>query len=237
MGGCAGMLFLMTAGAATWLTIANQPEPRITATRISRQAMTVALPQATYTNTPSPTMTATATPSPTDTPTPTPTLTATPTETPTPIPPSATPLPTATPTPIPIPPTPTDTPEPTDTPAPVYEFTILESQTYPTNHLNFDVYVAVTDGGNNPLGGYRVIGQHSGGMGLDSQPTADRWTQNSGAMHYKAGNVKYEVMNSPTGSWTLQLVNGANQPVAPPIELGFDAQNPSWHFVLYRKVN
>jgi hypothetical protein len=106
---------------------------------------------------------------------------------------------------------------------------------FSTNHLNFDVYIAITDAHNAPLSGYRMLGQHSGGMQVESRVSANRWTENSGAMHYKAGNIKYEVFNSPGGVWTLQLVDEANQPVAPSLEFPFDPASPTWYFVLYRQ--
>jgi hypothetical protein len=54
-------------------------------------------------------------------------------------------------------------------------------------------------------------------------------------MHYKAGNIKYEASNSPSGIWTLQLVDAGGTPVAPPVEFSFDGASPSWHFLLYQR--
>jgi hypothetical protein len=187
-----------------------------------------------------PTATQTPSPTPTDLPTNTPTLSPTPTPSPTPVPDTPTPLPSATATPVPtdVPVPPTATPLPTEPPpptAPPYGFVIKESAGFETNHLNFDVYVAVVDRNNTPLRDYRVIGTHSSGMQQESGPSAGDWTQNSGAMHYKAGNMKYEVFNSPGGVWTLQLVDPAGQPAAPPIEFPFDPSGPSWYFIVYEQ--
>jgi hypothetical protein len=113
---------------------------------------------------------------------------------------------------------------------------VLETAQFPTNHPNFDVYIAITNADNKPLSGYRVVGVHSGGLQIDSQPSAGDWTVNSGAMHYKGGNLKYEAPNSPTGTWRLQLVDEANNSAAPPFEFSFDAQNPTWYFLLYRRA-
>lgn len=98
------------------------------------------------------------------------------------------------------------------------------------------MYIAVTGAENTPLSGYRVLGSHSSGFQLESRVSASDWTDNSGAMHYKAGNIKYEVFNSPDGVWTLQLVDEADQPVAPPLEFPFDPANPTWYFILYRQT-
>ena len=91
-----------------------------------------------------------------------------------------------------------------------------ETSQFPTSHPNFDVYVAITNADNRPISGYRVLGTHSSGLQIDSQVSAGDWTVNSGAMHYKAGNIKYEAPNSPEGLWTLQLVDEANNPASRP---------------------
>ncbi len=82
-----------------------------------------------------------------------------------------------------------------------------------------------------------MLGSHSSGEQMESQVSAGDWTVNSGAMHYKAGNIKYEVPKSPGGFWTLQLVDQAGSPVAPPVEFPFDAGSPTWYFLLYRKAD
>lgn len=187
-------------------------------------------PAATFTPTASPTAIPTATPTFTLTPVPSPA--ATPLPSPTPVPPTATPLPpTATGTPTPLP-APTFTPTPT--PAPVYPFEVAETGSFPTSHPNFDVFIAVTGADNQPLAGYRVLGTHTGGLQLESAVSAGDWTENSGAMHYKAGNIKVQALNSPGGVWTLQLVDGAGTPVAPAVDLPFDESAPNWYFLLYR---
>ena len=164
--------------------------------------------------------------------------TATPAMPPSPtVTPTDTPIPTATPTLV-VPsltPAPSDTP--TATPAPAFTFEAVEVDTFPTNHLDFDVYIAVTDANNTPLSGYKVIGVHSSGLQVESALSAGDWTENSGAMYYKAGNIKYQVTNSPGGTWQLQLVDGAGAAAAAPLEFSFDQANLKWYFVLYRQVN
>lgn len=169
----------------------------------------------------------------------TPTPTAPPAETETPPPPSTptdAPPPTDTPPPVQPPPA-TNTPVPTDTPAPSYDFAVIENDQFPTGKADLDVFIAVTNRDNKPIGGYRVIGNHSGGMQVESAVSAGDWTENSGANHYKAGNIKLSVPNSPGGSWTLQLVDEGSQPAAAPLELPFDEFNPSWYFVLFQEVD
>jgi hypothetical protein len=222
----AGFIFL-TSGLTFWAALRGTGSASAAQLQPTRRAYTPAQLPAPPTATPIPTSTPAATPTPPPTETPPPT--------PTPLPPTETPSPVPTETQPPAPP-PTATPLPTDTPAPPppsYPFTIKETASFPTSHLNFDVYVAITDKKNKPLRDYRVIGTHSSGLQFESQGSAGDWIANSGAMHYKAGNIKVEAPNSPTGLWTLQLVDSDNQPVAPSVEFPFDAANPTWYFLLY----
>ncbi|MEM7344422.1 MAG: hypothetical protein AAF485_09265 [Chloroflexota bacterium] len=185
----------------------------------------------------------TATPLPVDTPTPVPIFTFTPTVTPavtdTPVPtdtppPTETPAPTDTPVPT-QPPAPTATPLPTDTPVPDFAFDVTEQLQFPTNHESFDIFIAIVNDSNIPQSGYRVLGSHSSGAQFSSDPSASDWTVNSGANHYKGGNIKIEYPFSPGGVWTLQLVDEASQPVAPPAEMMYDPSNSTWHFILYQR--
>jgi hypothetical protein len=227
-GSCILVAFIaLGSGLTLWLA-ANQIEVTATPTATPARKL-AALPS------PTPAPSATFTPVPTETPTPLPTATATlvPTWTPSATPTSLPPTPTS---PPPPPPPPTPIPSDTPTPAPSFPFVIQETENHETNHFNFDIYVAITDKDNHPLSGYRVLGHHSSGLQVDSQPSANDWTVNSGARQYKGGNLKYEAPNSPTGTWTLQLVDEAGQSVAPSIEFPFDAASPSWYFILYRRV-
>lgn len=233
---CLGGTFVTLGSGLTLWAAVDRASERPTATpRFIRRAAVIqtATPVA---NLPSPTSAPAATLSPTATlrPSPSPTLTPLPSATPlpasaTPVPPTVTPLPTQSP--------PTATAAPTDTPMPAYPFEVVETDRFPTNHFDFDVFVAITNNDNKPLGGYRVLGRHSSGLQWDSDVSANDWTVNSGAMHYKAGNVKYSMLKSPGGTWTLQLVDEAGQPVAPPVEFLFDLADPAWYFLLYKQLD
>ncbi len=212
---------MLGSGLTAWLVFNQATPTEIPIRRVVALASSTPVPSPTPTLTP----TKTPTPPPTPTPLPTPLPTSTFTPSPTPLPPTPTPLPTQ------PPPTATPTPAP-----PSFPFTILETAKFDTSHLNFDVYIAITDEHNKPVSGYRVIGRHSSGLQIDSQVSANDWTVNSGAKHYKAGNIKYEAFNSPSGIWTLQLVDEAGQPVAPAIDFPFDAASPTWYFVIYRRT-
>jgi hypothetical protein len=228
----AASFILLSSGLTFWAAIRGAEADAATQPQPTRRTFALAElpPPPTATATPPPTATPTAalllgqpTAPPTNTPLPAPTDTPapTPTETlpPTPRPPTATPLPIDTPTP----------------PPPTYPFSIKETASFPTNHLSFDVYIAITDNKNKPLRDYRVIGTHASGLQIESQVSAGDWTVNSGAMHYKAGNIKYEAPNSPSGLWTLQLVDAENKPAGPPVEFSFDLENPTWYFLIYER--
>lgn len=224
-GVCVG-LTVLGSGVTWWATTTVSP----TATPITARQLAELPTPVPPTDTPSPSPTATATETPSPTATATPTATPVPTHTATPEPPTA--------TSTPRPPTATHTPEPpTATPTPAYSFEIAETAPFPTNHLDFDVYVAITNADNNPLSGYKIVGTHSSGLQVESAVSTGDWTENSGAMFYKAGNIKYQALNSPPGMWTLQLVNGDNQPVAPPVEFPFEQDNLQWYFLLYRQLD
>ncbi len=224
-----GLAFLFTDSNIAAFSSSAQPASRtFTVAELPPLPTDTLTPIATFT--PEPTHTST----PVDTPTPTPLPTNTPLPPPTDTPvPTNTPLPPATNTPAP-----TSTSLPTDTPTPLppdYPFVIKETGRFDTNHLNFDVYIGITDADNIPLSGYRVIGTHSSGLQIESQVSARDWTANSGAMHYKAGNIKYEAPNSPSGIWTLQLVDPDGNPAGPPVDFPFEASSPTWYFLLYQR--
>ncbi|MCB0190661.1 MAG: hypothetical protein KDJ65_01830 [Anaerolineae bacterium] len=229
-----GGIVLFGSGLTFWAVSDNVTALADDSAPAQRRAISVAKVPTLPTNTATVPPTETPTPRPTNTPTPvpndTPTATAVPTDTPEP---SATPQPpTATARP------PTETPLPADTPTPLppeFPFAIKENLTFPTNHENFDVFVAIVNQKNRPQTGYRVIGTHNSGMQVETPASAGDWTENSGAMHYKAGNVKFQVPNSPPGQWTLQLVDEANTPVSPPIIFNFDIYSPTWYFLLYEE--
>jgi len=234
--GCGVGVFLGAgAGLALWLAsrsdvgpVAAAPKPTriwptVTATSMPAtpepaEVLELSSPTATQSPTSSPTPTSTPTIEPTPTASPTVTVSAT----------ADVELPA-------VPPTSTATV--TSTPAPAYAFVLVESDAFPTGKDDLDVFVAVTDADNNPLDGYRILGAHSNGQQMESQTSVARWSENSGAMHYKAGNIKLHIEHSPAGSWALTLVDQTNQVVAAPVDLASDPAAPQWHFLLFRLVD
>ncbi len=194
-------------------------------------------PTPTVTLTPTPTRTPTETSTPTETPTPTetaiPTGTATvaPTNTPTPAPPTNTPKPRPpTNTPTPAPPTPTPTPD--------FPFKVVEGpQGYPTSNPILVMYIALTDANNTPIGGLKVVGDHT--------PTGDHWVSGESCFDFckvnglegtlKFGNVTFEPPRYETGVWNLYVVDGAGNQVSNVIPVTVDFNAPGWFFLMLRK--
>ena len=208
-------------------------------------------PQATLsgvTKTPRPTFTATPdwTPTPTDTGTPTATLipTDTPIPTETPVP-TDTDTPEPTNTPKPRPPQPTDTPgPPTPTPMPDYPFVVAELSdpmwTSTTNPWT-EIFVAVTDQNNTPLGGYKVVGDAANAVTphLESPPTCFDWckTTGRGGKYVKAANTTFEPGPFIDGAWNIYLVDGGGTQVSPVVTLNYstDPNQWRWDFVYFKQ--
>lgn len=200
-------------------------------------------PRATFTPTPNwtdtPTVTLTPTWTATPTATPTPTETPIPTETPTSVPtPTFTPSTTPTPRPpTPIPPTSTPAPPP-PTPTPSYPFKISEGPVgFPTTNPILVMYIALTDGGNVPVGGLKVVGDHT--------PTGDHWVSAPSCFDFcksngiegtiKVGNVTFEPPRYETGVWNLYVVDGAGKQVSNVIPVTVDFNSPNWFFMILRR--
>lgn len=210
--------------------IAAEPETSQTPTRTPRPTFT-----STPNWTPTPSVTPTSTPTliPTHTPTPTPPPA---TETFTPVPPTATftpAPPTATFTPAP--PTATFTPAPpTATPTPSYQYKVVEGPTgFPTTNSILVIYVAIHDANNTPIGGLKVIADHSpSGVHKESDPTCYSYCKPSGMSGtVKVGNTVIEWGGIETGTWTLRVVDGGGTQVAAPIIINTDSNAPQWYFV------
>jgi hypothetical protein len=192
---------------------------------------------------PTPRPTFTPTPSYTDTPTntPTPTITPIPTETPTPVAtntpvPTDTPAPTDTPPPTntsaPLPPTATFTPAPTPTPS--YAFRIAEQGDRAIQHTNYHVitiYVAVLDANSTPIGGYKMVGDHSpSGQHVESPPSDWSWSVANclNCNYVKQGNLKFEPGLQEDGTWNIHLVDSGGTQVSETISLSYSSDKQQW---------
>jgi hypothetical protein len=191
-----------------------------------------------YTDTPTVTSTPTITPIPTETPTPIPTNTPLPTDTPTP---TNTPEPTRRPPPPPPAP-PTNTPAPVPTPTPDFPFTISEQgnrEFQKTNHPAIVVYVAITDANNVPVGGLKVVGDHSSGQHVESAQSDWRWSVVNclDCSYAKQGNLKFEPGSFIDGTWNIYLAdsNGTQLSKVVPLAYSADPAQWVWDFIIFKK--
>ncbi|HMR63029.1 MAG TPA: hypothetical protein PKE64_03370, partial [Anaerolineae bacterium] len=179
------------------------------------------------------------TPVPTLTPSPVPFPTETPTSLPTetPVPPPAQP-------PAPKAPPPTATPsEPTPTPAPQYKFMLREQGNREfqrtTNNL-ITMYVAIVSAGNVPVGGYKVVGDHSAGMHVESALSDWNWSATNclDCDYIKFGNVKFEPGPFVDGVWNIYVADEAGTQLSPVVPLPYST-NPDqwvWDFVIFAEA-
>lgn len=181
---------------------------------------------------------------PTEVPTPVPTLTPraapSPTLTPTPVP-IDTPLPTNPPPPPAVLP-PTATPEsPPDTPTPSFRFTVQEQgnrEFQKTDYHQITIYVAIVSAGNVPVGGFKVVGDHSpSGQHLESALSDWNWSVTNclDCDYVKFGNVKFEPGTFSDGVWNIYVADEAGNQLSPVVPLSYSA-DPSqwvWDFILF----
>ncbi len=177
----------------------------------------------------------------TDLATPVPTLTPSePTATPTPFP-TDTPEPTH--TPLPAPPQPTAIPNPpTPIPGPQFPFTVLEQGNrmfQKTTYHGVTVYVAITTEGNVPIGGLKIVGDHTSGIHAESSSSDWRWSAVNclDCDYAKFGNVKFEPGPITDGVWNIYVADGQGTPLSPTVPLSYssDPNQWVWDFVLFRK--
>jgi|GEM_PF-2456941 len=200
--------------------------------------------------TPRPTFTPTPDYTATPTNTPTPTITPIPTETPTPVPtntpaPTNTPKPTDTPVPTntspPPPPTATFTPAPTPTPS--YAFALVEQglrDIQKTAYHQITIYVAATDPNNAPIGGLKMVGDHTpSGRHVESLPSDWNWsTANCVSCDYvKVGNLKFEPGPQEDGTWNVYLADSNGTQLSETVSLSYSSDPNQWvyDFLLFKK--
>jgi len=176
----------------------------------------------------------------TDIPTPVPTLT--PTDTPVA---TNTPLPTDTPVATNTPrPRPTATPAPpSPTPAPSFQFMVAEQGNrmfQSTSYHVITIYVAVVSSGNIPMGGYKVVGDHSpSGQHAESGLSTWDWgvTNCLECDYVKQGNLKFEPGSFTDGVWNIYLTdaNGARMSETVALPYSSDPEQWVWDFIIFKQ--
>jgi hypothetical protein len=187
-------------------------------TPLPTNTIVVVMPTATLSPTPIP-PTDTPTPAPTDTPLPTPTPTVTPTPT--------------------IEPTATPTPEPTATPTFLFDLELAEK--HPTNSLAPNVvrvFLFVADRNGFPLGGYSLRVLHNGAeLEVDKVSTdgLPGLTRGEPSPYTRFTNMNVIFVEAQAGTWQVQLVDSAGNPVGPAAQFELTAnENTRELYVRYR---
>lgn len=194
----------------------RQPTPRPTFT-----------PTPNYTATPTNTATPTITPIPTETPTPVATNTPVATDTPAP---TDTPVPTN--TSPPPPPTATFTPAPT--PTPDFPFRLVEQgnrEFQKTNYHLITIYAAIVDPNNVPIGGLKLVGDHTpSGRHVESPQSDWRWSVANclGCSYIKQGNLKFEPGPFEDGTWNIYVADSNGTQLSPKISLSYSSNSDQW---------
>jgi hypothetical protein len=108
-----------------------------------------------------------------------------------------------------------------------------------TNYSGIVVFVAVVDQSSTPIGGMKIVGDHSSGKHLESPPTD--WGYSAvncqNCSYVKQGNVKFEPGPFEDGTWTIHLVDGGGTQVSPNVSLSYSS-DPSqwvWDFIIFKK--
>ncbi len=203
--------------------------------------------------TPRPTFTSTPAYTPTPTNTATPTITPIPTETPTPVAtdtpfPTDTPAPTDTPPPPPTrpPAPPADTPTPAPpppTPTPDFPFAIAEQgnrEFQKTTYNGVTVYAAIVDQNNTPLGGIKIVGDHTP-TGMHTESPLSTWNYSTANClncgYVKQGNVKFEPGPFIDGTWNIYLADEGGTTLSPVVPLSYSTAPEQWvwDFIIFKK--
>ncbi len=176
----------------------------------------------------------------TDIPTPVPTMT--PTLTPEV---SATPLPTDTPVPTNTPrPRPTATPAPpTPIPPPSFPFAVTEQGNrmfQSTSYHVITIYIAVVSNGNIPVGGYKVVGDHTpSGQHAESGISTWNWdvTNCLNCDYIKQGNLKFEPGSFADGVWNIYLADENGTRLSETLSLPYssDPNQWVWDFIIFKQ--
>lgn len=131
------------------------------------------------------------------------------------------PTPPPAPTPTPAPPTPTPAPaQPTPTPAPAYSFDLILAEQFPEPNV-VRIWLYVFSDSELALGGYSLkVTQNGVEHPINAQSHGGQpdqtWPVQSPRTRF--ANMKVELNVPPGGTWVLQLVDGAGNPVGPPAE-------------------
>jgi len=99
------------------------------------------------------------------------------------------------------------------------------------------MYIALTDGSNIPIGGLKVVGDHTpSGVHWESGLSCFDFCKRNGLQGtVKSANVTFEPPQYDTGVWNLYVVDGGGAQVSSVIPVTVDFNAPGWFFMLLRR--
>ena len=100
------------------------------------------------------------------------------------------------------------------------------------------MFIALTDGNNVPIGGLRVVGDHTpSGAHVESVESCyNDFCKTSGVSGFvKFANVPFEPPAYEAGTWNLYVIDGGGAKVSDVISVPVDPANPQWYFISLRK--
>jgi hypothetical protein len=109
-----------------------------------------------------------------------------------------------------------------------------------TNYHVISIYVAAVDPGNVPIGGLKMVGDHTpSGRHVESPPSDWNWSVANclNCSYVKQGNIKFEPGPQEDGTWNVYLADGNGTQVSATISLSYSSDPNQWvyDFLLFRK--
>jgi hypothetical protein len=96
------------------------------------------------------------------------------------------------------------------------------------------------DQGNTPIGGLKIIGNHTPSGQRAESPASD-WNYSKvnclGCSYVKQGNIKFEPGPFIDGTWSIYLADGGGTQISPTVSLSY-AADPNqwvWDFIIFKK--
>ena len=110
-----------------------------------------------------------------------------------------------------------------------------------TDYHVINVYIAIVAEGNIPLGGYKIIGNHSSGLYAESALSDWNWSVTNclDCDYIKFGNVKFEPGTFDDGTWTIYVADPQGNQLSQPLPLSYSSAKEEWvwDFVLFKKTS
>jgi hypothetical protein len=109
-----------------------------------------------------------------------------------------------------------------------------------TTYHVINIYVAIVSAGNIPIGGLKVVGDHTpSGAHLESGTSDWNWSVTNclDCDYIKFGNLKFEPGTFSDGVWNIYVADGQGTQLSPVVPLSYssDPEKWVWDFIIFRK--